>query len=82
MYERKLYGRVRPQDCLEYVKRQNGGTAERLVSFCKTHDRLANWIKSSILTTESVGKRAHMIDMWIKVAEVSAHLFAEWASRS
>ena len=71
MYERRLYGRIRPQDCLEYVKRQQGGGAERLVDFCKTHDRLANWVKSSVLEIENVGRRAHTIDLWIRVAEAS-----------
>ncbi|TCD65471.1 hypothetical protein EIP91_002589 [Steccherinum ochraceum] len=69
LYERKLYGKILPQDCLQYVKRQQGGNAERLIEFCKTHDRLANWVKSSVLHTENVGRRARTVDVWIGVAE-------------
>jgi len=69
LYERRLYDKIRPQDCLDYVKRQQGLETERLVAFCKTHDRLANWVKSSVLSTENIGRRAHVVDLWIKVAE-------------
>ncbi|THH29337.1 hypothetical protein EUX98_g4841 [Antrodiella citrinella] len=54
--------------CL-YEQRQQGSAVENLVSFCSTHDRLANWVKTSILGTENMGKRASIIDLWIKVAE-------------
>ena len=73
LYEQKLYSTIRPQDCLEYIKRQQGGGTERLIAFCKTHDRLANWVKSSILNVENVSKRAATLDVWIKVAEVSGN---------
>jgi predicted amino acid dehydrogenase len=35
-----------------------------------TFDRLAAWVKASILNTEGLGRRADMVDFWIKVTEV------------
>ncbi|KAI0783386.1 ras guanine nucleotide exchange factor domain-containing protein [Abortiporus biennis] len=67
LYEAKLYANVRPQQCLNYVKKQE--SSSDLHAFCSTHDKLATWVKSSILYTESVGKRADTVDHWIKVAE-------------
>ncbi|KAH8099722.1 ras GEF [Cristinia sonorae] len=69
LYERRLYARIVPQDCVDYVLQRQASAAPRLVAFCKTHDRLANWVKFSILSVEHVGKRAQTVDFWIKVAE-------------
>lgn len=43
-----------------------------LSAFCATHDKLASWVKMSILNNEFLGKRADTVDFWIKVAEVSS----------
>jgi son of sevenless-like protein len=45
--------------------------------FCSTHDKLAAWVKTSILSNTGLGKRADIIDFWIRVAEVSNVLHNE-----
>jgi hypothetical protein len=35
------------------------------------HEKLGAWVKMSILNTDVLGKRADVVDYWIKVAEVS-----------
>lgn len=44
-----------------------------LLAFCALHDKVAAWVKQSVLWTENVGDRADLLDHWIKVAEVSSH---------
>jgi len=48
-----------------------GGDARNLIAFIGGSDRLAMWVKNTILSCESLGRRADMIDLWIKIAEVS-----------
>ncbi|CAL1694311.1 unnamed protein product [Somion occarium] len=70
LYDHRLYSRIQPKDCFDYVKKQSRqGDASSLASFCATHDRVAAWVKSSILETEKVTKRADVVDFWVKVAE-------------
>ena len=71
LYEHMLYARVRRQECLDWVKTRSGPPVANLLAFCSTHDRLAAWVKQSILWTDSLGCRADIIEFWIKVAEVS-----------
>lgn len=42
---------------------------QHLFAFCATHDKLVNWVKTTILMTDVLGRRADTIDFWIKVAE-------------
>ncbi|KAJ7755059.1 ras guanine nucleotide exchange factor domain-containing protein [Mycena maculata] len=69
LLEFKLYVKLTPQECISYAKTQTGKPVENLVKFCATHDKLAAWVKTSILTNETLGKRADTVDFWIKVAE-------------
>jgi son of sevenless-like protein len=66
-----LYVKITPQECLAYAKTQSCTTVANLVEFCGTHDKLASWVKSSVLNNDALSKRADMVDFWIKVAEVS-----------
>ncbi len=59
-----------PKDCIIWSKTQAGEAVASLIEFCATHDRIAGWVKSSILQNEGLGKRADTIDFWIWVAEV------------
>jgi son of sevenless-like protein len=70
-YEYRLYQKIRPSECINWAKTQKGETVANLMSFCATHDKLAAWVKMSVLSNDGLGKRADMIDYWIKVAEVS-----------
>ena len=70
LYEHKLYSKVHSQQCLEYSRKSSSGTLSCLHAFCATHDRIAGWVKWSILQTDTVPKRADMVDHWIKIAEV------------
>lgn len=70
LYEHKLYSKLHSQHCLDPGKKGSGATLSSLYAFCATHDKLASWVKASILHTQTVPKRADMVDHWIKVAEV------------
>ena len=71
-----LYAKIRPQECYSWVKTQSGPTVTNLLSFCSSHDRLAAWVKSSILSIDAVPRRADTVDFWIKVTEVGISLIA------
>ena len=73
LFEFQRYVRVTPQECLRHATgRQTGGG---LSAFCSTHDKLAFWVKVSILEHDGLGKRANTLEFWIKVAEVSLSAF-------
>lgn len=73
LFEHKLYTKIRPQECLNWAKTQSGPSVANLIVFCSTHDKLASWVKMSILNHDVLGKRADVVDFWIKVAEVCLH---------
>jgi hypothetical protein len=70
-----LYVKITPQECLAYAKTQSGTTVANLVDFCGTHDKLASWVKNSVLENDALLKRADTVDFWIKVADVSEPCF-------
>ncbi|KAF7307282.1 hypothetical protein MIND_00522100 [Mycena indigotica] len=74
LLEFKLYAKLTSQECIAYSKIQSGSKVQRLTTFCSTHDKLAAWVKTSILTNEALGKRADTVDFWIKVAEKCRNL--------
>ncbi|KAK7063870.1 ras guanine nucleotide exchange factor domain-containing protein [Favolaschia claudopus] len=74
LLEFKLYAKLTPHECISYAKTQTGKKVENLTTFCATHDKLAAWVKTSILTNEALGKRADTVDFWIKVAEKCRNL--------
>ena len=74
LYEHTLYAKITKQECLAYAKVQTGKAVARLLEFCKTHDRLNQWVKTSVLNSDVLAKRADLIDHWIKVAEVRMQL--------
>jgi son of sevenless-like protein len=63
--EHRLYAKIRVQECWEW-----GRTGGSLHDFMSTHDKLASWVKMSILNPHHVAKRAEMVDFWITCAEV------------
>ncbi|KDQ63075.1 hypothetical protein JAAARDRAFT_53300 [Jaapia argillacea MUCL 33604] len=69
LYEHHLYSKILPRECLQWAKTQKGPSVANLSAFCSLHDKLATWVKMSILDMEVLGKRAHIVDFWIKVAE-------------
>ncbi|EIN14378.1 ras GEF [Punctularia strigosozonata HHB-11173 SS5] len=69
MLEYKLYSKVTADQCLLWAKTQSGRSVGSIIQFSATHDKLAGWVKSSILTNEGLGKRADTVDLWIKCAE-------------
>ena len=65
LIEHRLYAKVRVQECWEW-----GRTGGMLHDFMSTHDKLASWVKMSILNLPHVAKRAEVLDFWITCAEV------------
>ena len=72
LHEHRLYAKVRPQECLDWVNSDE--RTGNLFNFCALHDKLASWVKQSVLWTENLGRRADTVDFWIKVAEVRLDL--------
>ena len=72
LYESGLFSKIRRQECLERINARTGDSVANLSAFCSTHDRLASWVKHSVLWTPNLGRRADLVDFWIKVAEVRA----------
>jgi hypothetical protein len=72
--EWRLYARVKPQECLNWAKSQSSSSklVSNLGAFCGTHEKVANWVKLSVLGNDGLGKRADTVDFWIRVAEASA----------
>jgi son of sevenless len=70
LLESRLYVQIRHQECLNWAKTQTGPTVANLTRFCATHEKLASWVKLSVLNNDALGKRADTVDFWIKVAEV------------
>lgn len=70
LLESDLYRKIRPQECFLWSKIKEGDVVKNIHSFCATHDRLADWVKCSILEVPVLGKRANVVDFWIRVAEV------------
>ena len=70
LYEHRLYVKIRPRECLLWAKTQDSEDVANLSAFCMTHDRIAAWVKNSVLVNDGLGKRADAVDYWIKVAEV------------
>ena len=70
LYEHRLYTKIRPRECLTWAKSQTGEGVANLSAFVATHDKIAAWVKNSVLANEGLGKRADAVDYWIKVAEV------------
>jgi son of sevenless len=74
LLEHALYVKIRPYECLEWVKIRTGESVANLATFIALHDKVASWVKQSILWEEDVRSRADLVEFWIKVAEVSCCL--------
>jgi len=70
LLESDLYRKIGSQECFLWAKVKEGDTVKNIRSFCATHDRLADWVKYSILEVSALGKRANLVDFWVRVAEV------------
>ena len=70
LLESKAYMKIRPGELLVFPQNPKGDGVRNLITFCAMNDRLAAWVKLSILSNDGLGKRADTIDHWIKVAEV------------
>ncbi|KAH9920201.1 ras GEF [Epithele typhae] len=69
MLEQRLYSKIRPQECMDWVRAPRGPRVKNLAAFSAFQEKLGPWVKMSILNFEPLGKRAEMIDFWVKVAE-------------
>ena len=76
LIEHRLYAKIRVQECWEW-----GRTGGQLHDFMATHDKLASWVKISILNLQHVVKRAEMVDFWITCAEVRQQFHQNARSR-
>ncbi|KAF8504290.1 ras GEF [Hysterangium stoloniferum] len=79
LYEARLYLKIRPHECITWGSNQKGEGVRNLRPFVSTSDKLAAWVKMSVLNNDALGKRADTIDMWIKVAE-KCRLFNNYSS--
>lgn len=70
LYESRLYSQIRARECLVWHKVQTGEAVQNLVAFAAHSNKLASWVKYSILTKDGLGRRADTVDRWIRVAEV------------
>jgi son of sevenless len=70
LFESRLYNEIHAKECLVWHKVQAGEPVQNLVAFVSHSNKLANWVKYSILSRERVGERADVIDKWIRIAEV------------
>lgn len=68
--EHRFYVKIGPRECLRWTKSQTGDLVANLSTFCAIHDKIAAWVKMSVLLHEGLGKRADTVDLWIRVAEV------------
>ncbi|KAH9968710.1 ras guanine nucleotide exchange factor domain-containing protein [Russula dissimulans] len=69
LLEFDLYRKIRPQECFLWSKIKEGDAVKNIQAFCGTHDKLADWVKCSVLEVPALGKRANVVDFWIRVAE-------------
>ncbi|KAH7338886.1 ras guanine nucleotide exchange factor domain-containing protein [Rhizoctonia solani] len=73
LLESGLYMRIQRKQALEWHKASassaEDATTNDLRVFCTTSDRLAGWVKWSILSLGSSVKRAEAVGTWIRVAE-------------
>ncbi len=70
LHEHRYYAKIRFQECLDWIKARESRKVGNLFAFCALHDKLAAWVKQSVLWTDALGRRADTVDFWIKVAEV------------
>ncbi|CAE6463570.1 unnamed protein product [Rhizoctonia solani] len=73
LLESGLYMRIKRKQALEWHKASASSAEESpandLRVFCATSDRLAGWVKWSVLSMGSSVKRAEAVGTWIRVAE-------------
>ncbi|KZV69753.1 ras GEF [Peniophora sp. CONT] len=69
LYEHALYRVILRQECFNWTKVREGPTVAHMAAFTTTYDRLADWVKLSILEVDALGKRATIVDFWIRVAD-------------
>jgi son of sevenless len=70
LVEFDLYRQIRAQECFLWTTTKEGDTVKNMRAFCATHDKLADWVRCSILEVDVLGKRANIVNFWIRVAEV------------
>ncbi|KAI0830803.1 ras GEF [Trametes gibbosa] len=66
MQGQRFYSKIRVSECLNWVKSPTGNGVKNLVAYNAFNDKLRSWVKSSILNTDSTGRRADTIEFWIK----------------
>ena len=70
LFESRLYNDIQARECLVWHKIQSGDPVQNLVDFVSHSNRLASWVKHSVLSRDRLGERADTVDKWIRVAEV------------
>jgi hypothetical protein len=77
-YESRLFCAIRSRELLGWLKCHTSKDVQNLSKFVSTCDRLAGWVKESILKEAGVVQRAEEIQRWIIVAEVSFVSPSDW----
>ena len=70
LVEHRLYSKIRPQECLRWIEVQTGQGVRRIAEFAAIREKLIGWVKATILEVDGLSRRAHVVDFWIRVAEV------------
>src|ERR1700744_3214443 len=70
LYEFRLYTELQARECLVWPKLQIGEAVQNLVTFASHSNKLASWVKYSILSKDRLDDRADTVDKWIRIAEV------------
>ncbi|KAG6810911.1 hypothetical protein H0H92_009841 [Tricholoma furcatifolium] len=67
LIESERYVKVTPKECVLYYDKS--APIPNLLEFCSNLDKIGSWVKTTILTTAALGKRAQIVEHWVKVAE-------------
>lgn len=72
------YANIRPHECFSWPRPRPNHTVAHLSTFVGMYNKIAAWIKHTILNIDTPVKRAHIIDFWIEVAQVRiSHSFTQ-----
>jgi son of sevenless-like protein len=73
-----LYCKIRPRECLAWLETGHHiGAVRNLSAFLTNSKRIQNWVKYSILREDRRIQRAHTIDRWVRIAQVSRIVSAD-----
>ncbi|KDQ62197.1 hypothetical protein JAAARDRAFT_76166 [Jaapia argillacea MUCL 33604] len=67
--ESRLFLKIRPMECLQRSKKSGADHNDSISVFITTFNRIANWVKDTVLNREDSRKRASVVKYFISVAD-------------